>query len=72
MGNIKLSKRAKVKLEMAELDRLKTYLEKQSGAYATIKLNTGLTYQTVSALAKNGFAQVGTIKKIRIFLKKLS
>lgn len=72
MGNIKLSKRAKVKLELAELDKLKTYLEKQSGAYATIKLNTGLTYTTVVALAKNGGAQVDTVKKIRVFLKKIS
>ena len=69
--NIKWSKRTKVRLGSDELQQLKDYVENEPASYTNIKLNTGISFQTINNIIQNGSTELHVAIRLRDFLKAI-
>lgn len=69
---IKWSKRTKVRLNADELQQLKEYVENEQAAYTNIKLNSGVSYDTINSIIKNGSTELHVAIRLRDFLRLLN
>lgn len=69
---VKVSKRARLKLTQAELTALRDYTGNLDNApYATIKETTGIHYKTVKAILAKGSADRDAAIRMREFIKRI-
>ena len=68
---IKWSKRTKVRLSADELQQLKVYVENEQAAYTNVKLNSGISYDTINSILEKGSTELHVAIRLRDFLKAL-
>jgi len=71
-GNLKLSKRTKVRLTPEEIKQLKEYTEfDESAAYINIYNNAGIRRATIIATIERGWIELDPAIRLRDFLKEI-